>query len=298
MSEQLISLGDGDVVVTVLPAIGARVHGIAAFGSARMRTPDDPAEHRRDPFFWGGYHMAPWCNRLAPGPVRVGARTVDLATNFPDGTAIHGQVYAAPWEVRGDGEFGTSGSGAGGWPWPYEATLRVAVSGAEVTLAYALTNTADDPMPAGLGWHPWFRPPAQARFVARSVFPSNLDTPTRPEPVSGQFDRGEGGPLPDGIDACWTDLPDPAVHLGWPDGVGMTMRGDRPDAVVVAANPVERGAAAVEIQTHAPDGLRRLLGAEPYGLELLDPGATLALTLTLSFRRNPPGATPNSRLNA
>jgi aldose 1-epimerase len=285
MAERTVMLGEGDVRVTVLPEVGARVHGIEAFGTPVMRTPDDPAEHRRDPFFWGGYHMTPWCNRLAPGPITVGSRTVDLAPNFPDGTAIHGQVYAAPWEERSDGEFGIAGGGSGGWPWPYEATLRVAASADTATLGYALTNTADDPMPAGIGFHPWFRPPAQARFTAGNVFPSNAGTPPRPEPVGGAFDRSAGGPLPDDIDATWTDLPDPAVHLAWADGIEMTMRGDRPDAVLVAANPVERGAAAVEIQTHAPDGLRRLLGDEPYGMELLDPGATLALTLTLSFRR-------------
>ena len=107
------------------------------------------------------------------------------------------------------------------------------------------------------------------------------------------------GPLPPDIDSTWTDLGDPALDLAWADQeVAMTMSTGLPDAVLVAANPVERRATAVEIQTHAPDGLRRLLGGEPYGMRLLDPGDTLSLGLTLSFRRNPPGAVPNSRLNA
>ncbi|OLT14670.1 hypothetical protein BJF78_17710 [Pseudonocardia sp. CNS-139] len=92
------------------------------------------------------------------------------------------------------------------------------------------------------------------------------------------------GPLADDIDATWTDLADPAVELGWP-GVAATMRTGVADAVVVAANPVARGSAAVEIQTHAPDGLRRLLGGEPYAMHALDPGATLSLDITLAMTR-------------
>ena len=287
MSEQTVTLAGDDVTATVLPGLGARVHSVAAFGEDVLHTPADPAEHRRDPFFWGGYHMAPWCNRLDPGPVRVGRRTVDLAANFPDGTAIHGQVFAAPWEVRGDGEFGVTGGGTGGWPWPYDVTLRVTVTGADVRLGYALTNTADDPMPAGAGFHPWFRPPSTARFGARRAFPGNLATPPHPEPVAGPFDVAGRGPLPPDIDSTWTDLTEPAVLLGWASGLTMTMHTRYPDAALVAANPVARGAAAVELQTHAPDGLRRLLRSEPYGMTLLDPGATLEFAIDLGFRRLP-----------
>jgi hypothetical protein len=58
-----------------------------------------------DPFFWGAYVMAPWCNRVVPEPIEVGGRTVALGPNFRDGTAIHGQVYASPWTVDGDGRY-------------------------------------------------------------------------------------------------------------------------------------------------------------------------------------------------
>jgi aldose 1-epimerase len=282
--EQVTTLASDDVSVTVLPQLGARVHSVSAFGVDLLHTAAAPSAHRGDPFFWGGYHMAPWCNRLATGPVPVGRRTVDLASNFPDGTAIHGQVSNAPWEVRDEGLFGISGGGAG-WPWTYDVTLRVTVGEATLRLDYALTNTADDPMPAGVGWHPWFRSPSTVRFAARRVFPDNTGTEPQPEPVAGPFAVTGDGPLADGIDATWADIGDPAVELAWPDGLAATMSTDVADAVVVAANPAARRATAIEIQTHAPDGLRRLLGGEPYGMRLLAPGATLPLRIDLSFAR-------------
>jgi hypothetical protein len=51
----------------------------------------------------------------------------------------------------------------------------------------------------------------------------------------------------------------------------------------VAASPTEIDAVAVEPQTHAPAGIRRLVNREPGALTLLDPGATLAMTVRIAF---------------
>ena len=101
-SEPLVLRSD-EMEVVVLPEQGARLHRIRAFGHDLLRTPDDVDAHAADPFFWGAYVMAPWCNRARTGPMAVAGRTTDLVSNFPDGTAIHGQVYARPWELAGDG---------------------------------------------------------------------------------------------------------------------------------------------------------------------------------------------------
>ena len=54
--------------VVLLPELGARIHRIRAFGHDLLRTPPDPRDHAADPFFWGAYPMAPWCNRAPAGP--------------------------------------------------------------------------------------------------------------------------------------------------------------------------------------------------------------------------------------
>jgi aldose 1-epimerase len=276
------------IELTVLPRLGARLHRLRAFGVDVLRTPDDPREHERDPFYWGGHVMAPWGNRLEARPVTVGARTVDLASNFQDGSAIHGQVYLRPWEQRGDGEFAVR-AGGDGWPWPYEAVLRVTLDEAApaVRLEQALTNLADDPMPAGLGIHPWFRRPIELLIDARRVYPDNLAGPAAAQAVEGELDLRQLRSVPADLDATWIDLADPPVQLRWPEWDIACRMSAQTDATlhVVAASPSEVDAIAVEPATNAPQALRRLLEGQPGGLVWLPPGETLRLDTLLSFER-------------
>jgi len=59
------------VEAVVLPDAGARLHRLRVFGHDLLRTPNDPALHRADPFCWAAYVMAPWCNRLEARPIWV-----------------------------------------------------------------------------------------------------------------------------------------------------------------------------------------------------------------------------------
>jgi aldose 1-epimerase len=261
------------------------VHSIAAFGVNVLRTPPTPDVYRDDPFYWGAYHMAPWCNRLdARRPMRFGADTVNLPPNFPDGSAIHGQVLSRPWAVTSEGCFAIRGGASGGWPWTYSLTLQATISGACLRLEYALTNTSKEPMPAGLGLHPWLRQPALVRIPATAGFAANVDTSPEPEPMTGALDLQVPAPLPVGTDACWTSLTEPAVEVIWPaEQITMMITANADDLVIVAAHPAGLAAIAVEPQTHAPAGLRRLARGEPHALQLLQPDQTLRFAVTLAF---------------
>ncbi|MBI2775705.1 MAG: hypothetical protein HYX57_00355 [Chloroflexi bacterium] len=281
-----VTFAHGPIELELLPEIGARLHRLRAFGHDLLRTPDDPSAHLRDPFRWGAYVMAPWCNRIAATPMTVDGRLVALAPNFEDGTAIHGQVHSAPWTPGPDGSFSVHGGGDA-WPWPYECRLRVAIVDAVVTLELSVTNLAQTPMPAGIGLHPWFRRPLDVRIDAAQVLPSNSDPAATIEPVSRSLDLRVMRPMPDDLDAAWLGLGDPPVELRWPTlGVVAAMRA-RSDAglCLVAASPSGLDAVAIEPQTHAPHGLRRFLNGEPGGLVPLARHATMRLTMRLAFRR-------------
>jgi aldose 1-epimerase len=286
MAIEVVALRGGEIEVELLPAFGARLHRLRVFGIDLLRTPDDVETHRRDPFYWGGYVMAPWCNRIAAAPTGVAGHEVRLASNFPDGSAIHGQVFLAPWSRPADERFVTRGGGSG-WPWPYEVELQVAVAEAHLRVDLALTNLADGPMPAGLGLHPWFLHPLEVRVAAPSVVASNTDPEAAVETVSGDLDFRVLRPIADGIDATWPDPDDPAVELRWPgSAIGATLRmRSSAGSAIVAASPPRLGAAAIEPQTHLPHGLARLRRGEPGALELLAPGATLRLATEWQFRR-------------
>jgi aldose 1-epimerase len=209
-----------------------------------------------------------------------------VPSNFHDGSAIHGQLYAAPWEVDGDRTLVTHGGG-GGWPWEYDAMLQIEVGDSSIRLQLSVTNTSDGPMPVGVGIHPWFRRPVRVSIPARAVFPLNAATDPDPVPVRQPFDLRTLADMPDDLDATWTDLDRARVDLQWPDsGLRAVMSFASTQVCVVAASPSGLDAIAVEPQTHAPQGLRRLLQGEPSAMQLLSPGATHRLKVGLQFTRD------------
>lgn len=288
MTLRVDRLASEEIEVEVLPDVGARLHRVRAFGHELLRTPDDPSVHIDDPFYWGGYHMQPWTNRIAPGPTRVGRRTMNLRPNFKDGTAIHGLHYVTPWNVDGPGQYSAGGGGDEdvGWPWPYDVRVTIGVDGSTLRIRHEVTNRADDPMPAGAGIHPWFPEPVEVRVRARRQIASNNDAHAPHEQVTPELDMSDFRALPEEADAAWSDVMQPAFELRWPAyAISAGLRTSPADVYVVAANPGTVNAVAVEPQTHAPWGMRRLLDGEPGGLTWLEPGATLTLESWLEFRR-------------
>lgn len=281
-----VHVGGQPLEVVILPGLGARLHRLRAFGHDLLLSPDDPATYLDDPFMWGSYVMAPWCNRLEPTPTEVGGRTVALGVNFVDGTAIHGQVYLRPWAIEAPGSFVVAGGGDG-WPWRYEVRQQVTIVGTDLRVALALTNLDDEPMPAGIGLHPWFLKPVEVAIRGESVYLSNLDTSPRPVAVSGTSDLRVVARMADGLDGTWADMSGIPVELRWPDlGIRAEMRVASPSLCIVAASPRGAPAVAVEPETHAPQGLRRLLRSEPDALTMLSPGERLELVMVLAFERS------------
>jgi aldose 1-epimerase len=267
----------------VLPGAGARLHRLRAHGHDLLRTPADVATHLDDPFFWGAYVMAPWANRATPGPILLAGRTVDLSPNFGDGTAIHGLVHDRAWRRTGIGSCQVA-AGGGGWPWRFEVAAEWSVSGNEVALAYRLRNVSDGPMPAGVGWHPWLVRPVRVGLDAGLVVTDNGDPAADAVPATGSWRLDVDRPTREGLDATWVRLASPAVHLRWPNlGIRAVFEVRAPRPSVAVATPTSLDATAVEPQTHAPWGLRRLAAGDPDGLALLGPGEVLGLELRGRF---------------
>jgi galactose mutarotase-like enzyme len=139
-------------------------------------------------------------------------------------------------------------------------------------------------MPGGIGIHPWFPLPVEARIDCALSYGSNTAPLPAPEPVSGDLDVRTRQPLGRGVDSTWTQAGDPPVELWWPGrGLHAQMRAQYPGLHVTAANASDVQAIAVEPQTHAPQGLRRLLNGEPGALAWIQPGDELELPITIDF---------------
>lgn len=283
---RLLRIANDAIEAELLPEVGGRLHRVRAYGRDLLLTPDDADAHRAEPVFWGGFLMAPWCNRATPGPTTLLGERIDLAPNFEDGSAIHGLVLDVPWQVTDERTLEVARDGDPRWPWAFRVGLSVGLEEATLSLDYRLRNGSDRAMPAGLGLHPWFRRPLELRVPAASVYASNTDSSATPEQAVGRLDlRGGGEPSLD-LDGTWVDLADPEVELGWP---ALDLRArlaiDGPTPHVAVATPSAREAFAVEPQTHAPDPLRRLARGEPGAPAVLGPGEELRLTLRLSVER-------------
>jgi aldose 1-epimerase len=285
-------LRDDELEVVILPEVGARLHRIRAYGEDLLRTPRDPGLHVTEPFFWGAYVMAPWCNRAAAGKLGLADRAVDLAANFPDGTAIHGLVASAPWRLDADGALSYSSDARRDWPWAFEVTQTASLAGATLLLEYRLVNLDPHaPMPAGLGLHPWFRRPVALRIPAERVYASNSESSPTPTDVEGALDLQALSEPSDDLDGTWADLTEPSVELTWPRSalqatIAIATDGARP--LIAVATPATIDAIAVEPQTHGPDPFRRLASGEPDPPALLAPGASLRLAVRLSIERRSP----------
>jgi aldose 1-epimerase len=280
---QPVVLRGDDLEITVLPGAGARLHSLRVRGNELLRSPSDIEVYSREPFFWGGYVMAPWCNRVVAGPVVVGNRTISLASNFPDGSAIHGQVYDVPWQQAGPGTFEIEHDGDG-WPWRYGVAVEYRLDGRRLAITLTLRNLSDEPMPGGVGLHPWFPTPVQVRIDSALTYGSNNESLAEPIAVTGDLDLRRRQAMPARVDAAWADPGDPPVELWWPAyGLRASLRAPASALCIVAADAPERGAIAVEPQTHAPQGLRRLLNGEPGALTVLQPGQELVLPITIDF---------------
>lgn len=294
-ADDFVRLAAGPVEVEVLPRVGARLHRLRAFGHDLLHTPNAPAAHQTEPFLWGAYVMAPWCNRIEARPTEVRGRVVDVPASFADGTAIHGLVHDARWTVAdaaaAEARFAVEHD-LGGWPWRFRAELAITLDDATVTLEQRLTNLDDAPMPGGLGLHPWFRRPQVAALHAGRALPSVDSELAEPQPVSGDLDLRSAGGVPLGLDAAWTDLEDPAAELAWPD-LRLTLElSVTPRRWLVAATPPDRPGVAIEPQSHAPGGLRRLLAGQVGGLTWLEPDEVLEQRTTLRIRQGAPGVGP------
>ena len=95
---QVLRLGSDEVEVEILPGLGGRLHRLRAFGRDLLRTPEDLAAYRREPFFWGGFVMAPWCNRIEARPTSVGDRS--WPSSRTSATAPRSTARSSRWPGR------------------------------------------------------------------------------------------------------------------------------------------------------------------------------------------------------
>jgi aldose 1-epimerase len=272
-----VQLTAGPDRAVVDPAAGGRLSSLIAGGRERLVGPPADASQRLSTL-WGCFPMAPWAGRIADGRLEWEGQSYGLRRNA-GGHSLHGVVFDVPWMVmaRNEGRVEMTAGDLPGWPFEGVANQRVELAPGRLELR--LEVVAGEPMPAWVGWHPWFRRPESGDMHVRVIAARILETregliPTgRFIDVGGPTDLRDGPALGDRrLDHVYADAKSPAT-ISWPD-LELTMQLEPPLATVVVHTP-ERGV-CVEPQTAWPDALR--LGDEGNlmtGLRRLGAGETL-----------------------
>jgi aldose 1-epimerase len=163
-------IGNDRVQVDVAPDDGGRVAQITVDGVALLI--GHAEAHEPSPLAWGSYPMVPWAGRIRNGRFRFDGDEYELPVNF-GAHAIHGVGFDMPWAVTQHDadviELELAMPKDTRWPFGGIARQRIRIDG--TTLRSELSaHAGEQAMPASLGWHPWFRKPAQLDFHPRAMY--------------------------------------------------------------------------------------------------------------------------------
>lgn len=256
-----LRLAAGDVALEVSPADGARM------SSFRIGRRELLLTEGLGPVAWGCYPMAPFAGRVRDGRFTFAGRAWQLPINWPP-HAIHGVVFDRAWQVVDDRTLTIALAPE----WPFRGSVVERFDLAPDGLIVSMELSAEEPMPATIGWHPWFRrrlapeaPAVELRFEAQSMYARDAAGIPTGELTSP-------GPRP--WDDCFTGLrSDP--RLTWPGELELSISSSG-DHWVVYDEPAD--AICVEPQTGPPDALN-------LGPTIVEPGRPLAATMEWRWRR-------------
>jgi len=107
------------------------------------------------------FPLVPYSNRLFSGQLLTPEGALTLPCNHPrHPIPIHGLGWRANWSTRQltahSAEQQHQHAADAHWPYAYVCTQYVSLSEHAAHFALSLRNLSDRPMPAGLGFHPWF----------------------------------------------------------------------------------------------------------------------------------------------
>lgn len=253
----MIELRAGSAVCTVSAQDGGRV--------ATLRVGDTDLIVGPDPSLpvggWGSYPMVPWAGRLRNGRFSFDGVDYQLPINF-DTHAIHGTGFERPWDVVT--RDARSVALACHLDWVLGGDSEQLIELSDDSLSCMLVARAGDrPMPATIGWHPWFVKPERVDLRFEHMFLRDDDYITDGRVVA---------PPPPPWDDCFSGAI--ATPKLWIDGIEVTITSDCDHWVVY---DMPEHATCVEPQTAPPDAFN--IG----GATRLEPGQELRRSMKISW---------------
>ena len=292
-ANSFLALSQGPLSLRLAPARGG---GIASFdccavshGKVPIFRPLDEAE--KSPVALASFPLVPFVNRVRGGAFAFRGRRVTLARNLPpDPSPLHGQGWLAAWEVERAGEAAAElvyRHAPGEWPWAYEARQSFVLDESGFSLDLSCTNRSDEPMPCGLGQHPFFPCTPRTRIDTGVETVWTIDEqvlPVEQVPAAGRYDLRDrlvcGQDLDHGFGG-WSGratITDPAlpfrIEMSSPDSNFFQLYSPASGGIFVAEPVSHANAALNEPEEQWPK----------LGLRVLDPGESMTLRMRVEVQ--------------
>ncbi len=288
-SETSVSLVAGKLRLELSPSVGGSISAFERIEEQGRRSLlRERNSSRENVLAAASFPLVPYVNRIRGGRFSFRGREVELAPNMPrDPSPLHGQGWLNPWTVV---EADSSrvvlafDHAAGEWPWSYHAEQDFRLDPHGLSVRLSCHNTSDEPMPGGLGQHPYFPCGPETRLNTQVEAVWTIDEnvlPVAQVPATGRFDLRErlvcGQDLDHGFGG-WGGiavLSDP--H--WPYGLRLSS----PDARFFQLySPPEGGIFVAEPVSHANAALNAPESDWPeLGMQVLEPGQSMHLDMRI-----------------
>jgi len=279
----------GPLELTISPSIGGSTSGLDWIGGGRrvpvLRKSNSCLENVLDA---ASFPLVPYVNRIRGGQFTFRDRSVRLAPNMAsDPSPLHGQGWLSPWNA----DSATASEAllsfhheAGEWPWEYRAEQHFALDDCGLSLSLTCRNLSDEPMPCGLGQHPYFNCGATTRIDTEVTHVWTIDErvlPVEKVRADGRFDLRDrlvcGQDLDHGFGG-WNGearMSDPS----WPCEIRLSS----PEARFFQLySPPAGGIFVAEPVTHANAALNAPEAAWPeLGMRVLEPGEAMGLDMRI-----------------
>ena len=297
-AETIVTLRTGNLELRLSPSIGGAIEAFEFVGDARPEAILRESHTRLEKVLDAAcFPLVPYVNRIRGGRFHFRGREIRLAPNMAgDPSPLHGQGWLNPWSVdecRDRRAVLSYRHAAGEWPWDYDARQEFALDEHGLTATLTCRNASKDPMPCGLGFHPYFPCGSQTRLdtdvrVAWTVDEHVL--PVNKVPAEGRYDLKHrlvcGQDLDNGFGGWGGEarMSDP----GWPYAIRMSSTEARffqlyspPAGGIFVAEPVTHANAALNApEEHWPE----------LGMRVLDPDEEMSLTMRLEVEPRRAGA--------
>jgi aldose 1-epimerase len=286
---RLVTLSAGRLRLQLKPSIGGSIFGFEWLGDNRampiLRDCNSKSENVLDA---ACFPLVPYVNRIRGGRFEFRGREVRLTPNMPgDPSPLHGQGWLNSWQVAEANEASaalTFHHPAAEWPWDFDAREEFSLDDQGLSIALTCRNASSEPMPCGLGLHPYFPCGAGTRIDTQVTDVWTIDQhvlPVAKVPATGRFDLHDrlvcGQELDHGF-AGWNGearLTDPRwpcrLRLSSPTAPFFQLYSP-PTGGIFVAEPVTHANAAL----NAPEAEWAQLG-----LRVLDPGQAMHLEMRL-----------------